>query len=97
MAWNDLTNREKQLDTLIEGCQVKLDGSEGCLRTVMGRIGANASEKAFVAKRIQLRLQTQALLGKTDEFISETEAMLDRFKKEDEQWERCGRNLGFKF
>lgn len=97
MSWNDLTEREKQLDRLIEDCQVRLDGSEGCLRTVMDRIGAHASEKAFVAKRIQLRLQTQALLDKTDRFISDTEAMLDRFKKDDEEWERRGRNLGFKF
>lgn len=96
MAWNDLTEREKQLDRLIEACQVRLDSSEGCLRTVMSRIGANASEKAFVAKRIQLRLKTQALLGETDKFISKTEAMLDRFKKDDEEWERRGRNLGFK-
>lgn len=97
MAWNDLTERQKQLDRAIEGCGVKLENSCACLKKVMGRICASASEEAFVAQRIQLKLRTQALLGDTDKFISDTEAMLDRFKKDDEEWERRGRNLGFKF
>lgn len=97
MAWNDLTERQKQLDRAIEECGVKLDNSRSCLKKVMSKIGASASEEAFVAQRIQLRLRTQALLGDTDKFISDTEAMLDRFKKDDEEWERRGRNLGFNF
>ncbi len=97
MAWNDLTERQKQLDRAIEGCGVKLENSKSCLRKVMSKIGASGSEEAFVAQRIQLRLKTQALLGETDKFISDTEAMLDRFKKDDEEWERHGRNLGFNF
>lgn len=97
MAWNDLTERQKQLDRAIEGCGVKLENSCSCIRKVMSKIGASASEEAFVAQRIQLRLRTQALLGDTDKFISDTESMLDRFKKDDEEWERRGRNLGFKF
>lgn len=97
MAWNDLTVRQKQLDRAIEECGVKLENSRSCLRKVMSRIGANSSEEGFVAQRIQLRLRTQALLGDTDKFISDTEAMLDRFKKDDEEWERGGRNLGFNF
>ena len=63
----------------------------------MSKIGANASEEAFVTQRIQLRLRTQTLLGDTDKFISDTEAILDRFKKDDEEWKRRGRNLGFNF
>lgn len=97
MAWNDLTERQKQLDRAIEGCGVKLEDSKSCLRKVMSKIGASGSEEAFVAQRIQLRLKTQALLGETDKFISDTEDMLDRFKKDDEEWERRGRNLGFNF
>lgn len=97
MAWTDLTPRQQQLDRLIEACGVKLDNSHSCLKKVMSKIGANASEEAFVTQRIQLRLKTQALLGETDKFISDTEAMLDRFKKDDEEWERRGRNLGFNF
>lgn len=97
MAWNDLTERQKQLDRAIEECGVKLDNSRSCLKKVMSKIGASASEEAFVAQRIQLRLRTQALLGDTDKFISDTEAMLDRFKKDDEEWERRGRNLGLNF
>lgn len=97
MAWNDLTKRQKQLDRAIEGCGVKLEDSKSCLRKVMSKIGASGSEEAFVAQRIQLRLKTQALLGETDKFISDTEDMLDRFKKDDEEWERRGRNLGFNF
>lgn len=97
MAWNDLTERQKQLDRAIEACGVKLDNSRSCLRKVMCKIGAGASEEVFVAQRIQLRLRTNALLGETDKFIADTEAMLDRFKKDDEEWERRGRNLGFNF
>lgn len=97
MAWNDLTDRQKQLDRAIEASGVKLDSSRTCLRKVMGKIGANSSEEEFVAARIQLRLRTQAMLDDTDKFISDTEAMLDCFKKDDEKWERRGKNLGFNF
>lgn len=97
MAWTDLTDRQKQLDRAIEGCGVKLDNSRSCLRKVMSKIGASASEEAFVAQRIQLRLRTNTLLGETDKFIADTEAMLDRFKKDDEEWKRRGKNLGFNF
>lgn len=97
MAWNDLTTREQQLDRLIEACGVKLDNSTSCLRKVMRKIEANDSEESFVAQRIQLRLRTQSMLDDTDKFISDTEAMLDRFKKDDEEWERRGRDLGFNF
>lgn len=96
MAWNDLTPREQQLDRLIEACGVKLDNSS-CLRKVMRKIGANSSEVSFVARRIHLRLRAQTLLDDTDYFISDTEAMLDRFKKDDEEWERRGIYLGFKW
>lgn len=97
MTWTDLTPRQQQLDRLIEASGVKLDNSRSCLKNVMREIGANASEEAFVAQRIQLRLRTKALLGETDKFISDTEAMLDRFEKDDKEWERRGRNLGFNF
>lgn len=97
MAWTDLTKRQQQLDRAIEACGVKLDNSQSCLRKVMNKIDADSSEEGFVAQRIQLRLRTQALLGETDKFIDDTEAMLERFKKDDEEWERKGRNLGFKF
>ena len=51
----------------------------------------------FIRERIALRLRTSALLDKTDKFISDTEAMLDRFEKDDEEWRRRGRALGFDF
>lgn len=97
MAWKDLTVRQKQLDRAIEGCGVMLENSRSCLRKVMNKIGASASEETFVAQRIQLRLRAQTILGGTDRFISDTEAMLDRFKKDDEEWAHRGRDLGFKF
>lgn len=97
MAWNDLTPRQQQLDRLIEASGIKLDNSASCLRNVMRKIGAKSSEKGFVAQRIQLRLRTQALLGDTDKFISDTEAMLDRFAKEDEEWRHRGKDFGFNF
>lgn len=97
MAWNDLTDRQKQLDRLIDGCGVKLDASNGCVERVARAIGATDRELNFVRQRIELRLKTAALLDKTDEFISNTERMLDQFEKDDEEWRRRGNALGFDF
>ena len=90
MSWNILTDRQKSLDRAIEQCGVKLDNSDACFRRVMNAIGASASESSFVRQRIELRLRTAA-------FISNTEKMLDQFEKDDEEWRRKGRKLGFDF
>lgn len=97
MSWNTLTERQKQLDRAIDGTGVTLDASERCLQQVMRAIGASPSDEPFIRERIALRLRTEALLGKTDKFISDTEAMLDRFERDDEEWRRRGRALGFDF
>ena len=97
MSWNSLTDRQKLLDRAIEQCGVKLDSSDTCLRKVMSIIGASASETLFVKQRIELRLRTAALLNHTDDFISNTEKMLEQFEKDDEEWRRKGRALGFNF
>ena len=97
MSWNSLTDRQKLLDRAIEQCGVKLDNSDSCLRRVISAIGASASEASFVKQRIELRLRTAALLNKTDDFIANTEKMLDQFEKDDEEWRRKGSSLGFDF
>ena len=97
MSWNILTDRQKSLDRAIEQCGVTLDNSDACFRRVMNAIGASASESSFVRQRIELRLRTAALLNQTDDFISNTEKMLDQFEKDDEEWRRKGRKLGFDF
>lgn len=97
MNWNSLTDRQKSLDRAIEQCGIKLDSSDTCLRKVMHAIGASASEASFVKQRIELRLRTVAVLNKTDDFISNTEKMLGQFEKDDEEWRRKGRALGFDF
>ena len=97
MSWNILTDRQKSLDRAIEQCGVNLDNSDACFRRVMNAIGASASESSFVRQRIELRLRTAALLNQTDDFISNTEKMLDQFEKDDEEWRRKGRKLGFDF
>lgn len=97
MAWNDLTDRQKQLDRLIDSCGVKIDATNGCVEKVARAIGATSSELGFVQQRIELRLRTSALLDKTDAFISNTERMLDQFEKDDEEWHKRGRDLGFNF
>ena len=97
MSWNILTDIQKSLDRAIEQCGVKLDNSDACFRRVMNAIGASASESSFVRQRIELRLRTAALLNQTDDFISNTEKMLDQFEKDDEEWRRKGRKLGFDF
>lgn len=97
MSWNILTDRQKQLDKLIDGCGVKLDATDACLRKVINAIGASASEATFIKQRIELRLRTSALLNQTDAFISNTEQMLEQFEKDDEEWRKKGRALGFDF
>ncbi len=97
MAWSDLTDRQKQLDRLIDGCGVKLDATNGCVERVACAIGATSGELGFVRQRIELRLKTAALLDKTDAFISNTERMLHQFEKDDEEWRRKGKKLGFDF
>ena len=94
MAWCDLTKRQKQLDRAIEGCGVKLDGSDRCLKKVMQAIGAHPDEAAFVQDRIALRLRTQQLLNDTDKFIENTNRTLDAFEKDDARWESIGKKLG---
>ena len=97
MSWNDLTERQKDLDRAIERCGIKLDDSTICLTKVMRAIGANPTEAPFVKARINLRLKTQMALKSADDLIFRTEAMLDQFEKEDEEWRRKGRSLGFNF
>jgi len=97
MAWRDLTDRQKQLDRLIDGCGVKLDATNGCVEKVAHAIGATSGELGFVQQQIELRLRTSALLDKTDAFISNTERMLDQFEKDNEEWRRKGKKLGLDF
>ncbi|MGN0051770.1 MAG: hypothetical protein ACI37N_11400 [Prevotella sp.] len=97
MNWNDLTERQKELDRAIGQCGIKLDDSTTCLSKVIRAIGANPTEASFVKARINLRLKTQMALERADDLISKTEAMLDQFEKDDEEWRRKGRSLGFKF
>lgn len=97
MAWCDLTDRQKQLDRLIDGCGIKLNSTNSCVEKVARAIGATSSELGFVQQRIELRLRTFALLDKTDAFISNTELMLDQFEKDDEEWRRKGRKFGINF
>lgn len=97
MSWNDLTERQKELDRAIEQCGIKLDDSIACLSKVMRFIGANPTEASFVKARINLRLKTQMTLERAEDLISRTESMLNQFEKDYEEWRRKGRSLGFKF
>lgn len=97
MAWSDLTDRQKQLDKLIDCCGVKIDVTNGSIEKIARAIGATSGEIDFVRQRVELRLRTAALLDKTDKFISNTEQMLDQFEKDDEEWRRKGKKFGFNF
>ena len=97
MARSNLTDRQKQLDRLIDGCGIKLNPTNSCVEKVARAIGATSCELGFVQQRIELRLRTEALLDKTDAFISNTERMLDQFEKDDEEWRRKGKVFGFDF
>lgn len=94
MSWNELTDRQKQLDRAFEGCGVKLDGSDRCLKNVMQAIGAQPYEAPFVRERIALRLRTQQMLNDTDSFIDSTNRTLDAFEKDEACWKALGKKLG---
>lgn len=97
MAWSDLTDRQKQLDKLIDGCGVKIDVTNGSIEKIARAIGATSGEIDFMRQHVELRLRAAALLDKTDKFISNTEQMLDQFEKDDEEWRRKGKKFGFDF
>ena len=94
MSWNDLTDRQKQLDRAIDGCGVKLDGSDRCVKKVIAAIGATSDEETFVRDRIALRLRTQQLLNDTDTFIDRTNCTLDALESNDARWKSIGKSLG---
>ncbi|MBR1784057.1 MAG: hypothetical protein IJ760_01275 [Bacteroidales bacterium] len=79
MSWTTLTEREKELDRAIDNCGITLRDTRLCLHRVMRRIGARSNEADFVRERIELRLRTQQLLDRTDDFINRTNRMLDAF------------------
>lgn len=81
MSWNDLTERQKDLDRAIEQCGIKLDDSKACLANVMRAIGASAAESSYIKSRIELRFRTQAAHSKADDLIATTEVMLGQFEK----------------
>lgn len=97
MSWNSLTERQKELDKAIERSGITLDGSDACLQRVMDTIGATPAEREYVRSRIGVRLRAAAILNETDDFIRNTERMLEEFERDDEEWRRRGRALGFDF
>ena len=94
MAWDDLTDRQKQLDRAIDGCGVKLDSSDRCLQKVMAAIGAHPDEEVFVRERIALRIRTQQQMNDTDRVIDNTSRTLDAFEKDDARRKALGKKLG---
>lgn len=95
-----LTQREKALDQAIDRCGIALDkfaNTDSCIREVMRRIGASASDYDFVRARVAVRVKTAAAIARADGLIGTTESMLDRFEQDDKEWERKGRELGLKF
>ena len=94
MSWNDLTERQKQLDRAIDDCGVKLDNSQRCVKKVMEAIGANPDEEPFVCERIILRLRTQQITSDTDAFVDRTNRTLDAFERDEARWKALGKKLG---
>ena len=45
----------------------------------------------------ELMKRVAETLAKTDNFIADTEKTLDQFEKDDQEWRRRGRDLGFDF
>ena len=101
MSWNNLTDRQKDLDRAIDRCGItasQLSMAPACIKEVCRRIGASSSEEPFIRERIALRLKTASVLQDTNAFIGKTEAQLDRLAEDDKRWEQrlkaVGINLG---
>lgn len=45
----------------------------------------------------ELERKIADVLEKTDKFIDDTEKTLDQFERDDQQWRRKGKNIGFDF
>ena len=83
-----MSDREKELDHKIEVCRIRLDNTNGCFRNVMRGTGALQGKEPFVKSRIVLRIYTVNLLSDIDKQINDINNMLERFKKDDEEWAR---------
>lgn len=68
----DLTSRQQDLNRKIENGGIMLDSSNSGLKKVMRAIGSTSSEEDYVRCRITLRLNSQALVDDTDDFINRT-------------------------
>lgn len=57
----------------------------------------NMSDNSTKQSQEELMRRVTETLAKTDKFIEETEKTLDQFEKDDQEWRRRGRDLGFDF
>ncbi|MBR5199088.1 MAG: hypothetical protein IKW20_04595 [Bacteroidales bacterium] len=55
------------------------------------------SDNSTKQSQEELMRRVTETLAKTDKFIEETEKTLDQFEKDDQEWRRRGRDLGFDF
>lgn len=87
MAWNDLSDREKELARAIGKCGIKMEMTESCLTKVMAAIGARPEEKAFVKSYMAKQITAGQLCSDVDRFIDNTNTTLDEFEKEMKRWD----------
>ena len=91
------SQREIDLDRAIDRCGIpmeKFKNTEFCVREVMRKIGASESDYEFVKSRVALRVKTAVVLARADALIGNAEKTLDQFEKDDQEWERKGKDLG---
>jgi len=104
-AWNNLSEREKELDRQIgqiAGLNFKktkccFDMLDTTIESVMREIGAFPLERDFVIDRMMKNVVVGNAIYKPDGLIGECETMLEKFEVEDKKWEQKGKELGFGF
>ncbi len=90
MAWNDLTEREKELDRGID----KYGGEDSrkwrklfntkktTIDKIMDYTGAKTNERNFIIRRVELRLKTFDLLDATDDIVNDVSLLTSYLNKD---------------
>jgi hypothetical protein len=106
MSWNELSEREKNLDGKIskffsqtindknmKNYSHVINLNEKTIEKFMKITGADKSEREFIISRIKVRIKICESIIKADKLLNTVDKLSDR-KKIDDEWEQKGREMG---
>ena len=103
-AWNNLSEREKELDRQIgqiaglnfEKTKCCFDMLDTTIESVMREIGAFPLERDFVIDRMMKNVEVGNAINKIDSLLGDYENMFEKFDEENKKWEQKGKEFGFR-